>query len=127
MIAPYAGTDYETDEYNVTVTVPPLIRSLAIDLSCFYATLTYRRGKSLDEFDPVYLRYQLVKQVLLDIVNGRIEVDPPKPNEPPEHRGRAMNTVPSIFTPHDSGTTLGGDRVRPSSPYGGGYMSQDYY
>lgn len=126
IVSSYAGVDYETDQFNVAVNVPQLVRSLGIDFSCFYATMIYRKGKAIDQYDPVYLRYQLAKSIISDLVSGKIEANPGKPNEAPEHQGRAMNTVPSIFQPKDSGTRITSGAVRHESVWPSGYSPWDY-
>jgi hypothetical protein len=126
LVTVYAGTEYGVDAWNPSVTVPQLIWSLTLDISCYYATLMYRKGKSLDDFDPVYLRYQAARATFMDLTSGKIEVSPGKPNEAPGNQGRPINTVPSVFQPRDSGTRItsgrvGADEEYPSGPMGAGW------
>lgn len=106
VVTAYVGTDYEADQWNPNPNVPPMVKYLTAGLGAYYATLIYRKGKDLGQFDPVYLMYQDIRAVLADIVTGKIEVNPGKPNEAPEHQGRVNQTVPKIFEPTDSGVRI---------------------
>jgi phage gp36-like protein len=103
-VSAYIGTDYETDAATPTVTVPPLVVTLTIQLATFYATLTYRKGKDLSAFDPVYLAYQDAMRTLQDIISGLVEIDPTPPGDPPPAAGHVVQTIPAIFRHSDSGT-----------------------
>lgn len=121
VISSYVGTDYEVDQYNDAVVVPQLVKSLALDLSLYYATLMYRKGKSLDEFDPVYLRYRAAVAIFQDLISGKIQADPKKPGHAASVTSRVINTVPGVFTTRDSGTRISNGEVRPEGWYGSGW------
>lgn len=108
-VSSYAGTTWVTDANNPTVTVPDLIVSLTISLAVFYATLTYRKGKDLSAFDPVYLRWADANKTLADIASGLIEVAPSAPSDPVDRPGLVIQTVPKTFDHRDSGTRIGMD------------------
>jgi phage gp36-like protein len=100
----YVGTSYVVDAANPVIVVPDLVKTCAIQLGTFYATLTYRKGKSLSATDPVYLGYQDALKTLTDVAAGRIDVAPSGPADPVDKPGHVVQTIPSIFTFEDSGT-----------------------
>ena len=103
-VSAYAGTTFEPDASTSAVTVPDLVSTITVQLATFYATLTYRKGKDLSAFDPVYLGYLDATQMLKDIATGMIQVGPPDPGAAPSSPGHVVQTIPSIFTYQDSGT-----------------------
>lgn len=122
VVTGYVGTNYEADQWNPNPVVPPMVRTLSVRLAAYYSTLIYRKGKDLTPTDPVYLMYQDVRSVFADIVTGKIEVNPGRPNEAPEHQGQVRQTVPKIFVPSDSGTKIRSGQVDPAgSAAWGGY------
>jgi phage gp36-like protein len=84
----YAGAAFTDDN------VPGLVKALTLALAAYYATLTYRKGKPLDQFDPVYLRYQDAVQTMKDLRSGLIELTPPIETGTPTSPGR-----PTVFNP----------------------------
>jgi phage gp36-like protein len=107
-VSAYVGSDYETDAATPVVVVPDLVKTITIQLATFYATLTYRKGKDLSAFDPVYLGYLDAKQTLQDIISGKVEVAPTPPGDPVTAGGKVINTVPKTFRFEDSGTVPDG-------------------
>lgn len=113
-VSAYAGTTYEPDALSPDSAVPDLIAGLTVQIATFYATLTYRKGKDLSAFDPVYLGYQDALQVLRDIASGAIQVTPPDPGDPggpgqaDETPAKVINTVPGTFRYSDSGVVPDG-------------------
>ena len=103
-VSAYAGTSYVIDAADPVVVVPDLVRTCAIQLATFYATLTYRKGKDLSQFDPVLLSYNDAISTLKDIAAGRIDVDPGSPGDPVDRPGHVVQTIPRIFDWSDSGT-----------------------
>lgn len=112
------GTTY-TDDSGNPVNVPQLVTSLTMALAKFYATLTYRKGKDLSQFDPVYLDYQDAVATLNAIANGTIDVDPTPPDEGVDGTGHVVNTLPPIFSGRDSHTRLGARTIEPDGPWPG--------
>jgi phage gp36-like protein len=108
-VSSYCGTSWVVDANNPVVTVPDLVTQLTIALAVFYATLTYRKGKDLAAFDPIYLRYQDATRTLADIASGLIEVAPTAPLDPVDKPGQVFQTVPKTFDHADSGTRIGLD------------------
>ena len=103
-VSAYVGTSYVVDAADPVVIVPDLVRTCAIQLATFYATLTYRKGKDLSQFDPVFLGYQDAVKTLTDVAAGRIDVAPTGPADPVDKPGHIVNTLPRIFVHSDSGT-----------------------
>lgn len=79
----YASTAYEDD------VVPPLIRSLTIDLAAFYATAIYRKQQPFTNNEPILLRQQAAMQTLQDIAAGRVDPNVDVAN-PPEYAGSVV-------------------------------------
>ena len=107
-VSAYVGTSYTVDAADPTVTVPDLVFTIAVQLATFYATLTYRKGKDLSQYDPVVLGAAEANRTLQDIVTGKIEVSPSAPADPVDKPGYTRNTIPRIFTWADSGTEPNG-------------------
>lgn len=110
-VSAYAGTVYEADAENPAGTVPELIFTIAVQISTYYGTLTYRKGKDLSQMDPVYLGYVDAMATLNAIAAGTIEPDPSAPGEPPPAPAvprRVINTIPRTFTYADSGVAPNG-------------------
>jgi phage gp36-like protein len=103
-VSAYVGTSYTVDAADPVIVVPDLVKSLTVQIATYYATLTYRKGKALAQFDPVILGYQDAMATLKDVVAGNIEVAPTPPADPTDKPGHVINTVPLIFDFSDSGT-----------------------
>jgi phage gp36-like protein len=103
-VSSYAGTAYVADAADPVVVVPDLVKTCAIQLATFYATLTYRKGKDLSPMDPVYLGYLDAIGTLKDVAAGRVDVDPGSPGDPVDRPGHVAQTIPRIFDWSDSGT-----------------------
>jgi hypothetical protein len=106
-VSAYVGTDFEVDAADPVVVVPELVFTIAVQLATFYATLTYRKGKDLSQFDPVMLGYNDGIATLKDIVTGLIEVAPTAPADPVYAPGHVINPV-KIFRYEDSGVVPDG-------------------
>lgn len=102
-VSAYAGTAWFTDADDPVIVIPDLIFATTVQLGTFYATLTYRKGKDLSAFDPVYLGYQDALKTLNDIQAGKIEVVPTPPDDPVSDSGHVINKLPAIFDFSDSG------------------------
>jgi hypothetical protein len=107
-VSSYVGTSYVVDAADPVIVVPDLVRGVTIQLATFYATLTYRKGKDLSQYDPVVLGAAEANKVLADIAAGLIEVAPTAPADPTDRPGHVINTLPRVFTFDDSGTMPNG-------------------
>lgn len=103
-VSAYCGTTWEADAADPVIVIPDLVASITIQLATFYATLTYRKGKDLSQFDPVLLGYNDAMATLKDVIAGNIEIAPTAPNDPTDRPGHVVNVLPRIFTFEDSGT-----------------------
>jgi hypothetical protein len=107
-VSAYVGTSFVVDAADPVITVPDLVATITIQLATFYATLTYRKGKDLSQFDPVVLGAAEANRTLQDVVTGKIEVAPTAPADPPDKSGHVIQKLPQVFTWDDSGTVPNG-------------------
>jgi hypothetical protein len=107
-VSSYVGTSYVVDAADPVANVPDLVKGITIQLATFYATLTYRKGKDLSQYDPVVLGAAEANKTLADIASGLIEVNPTAPADPTDKPGHVVQTIPSIFGYSDSGTIPNG-------------------
>lgn len=112
-VSAWTGQDWGTDNAGNTVAAPDIIQSITLNIAAYYATLSYRKNKPLENNDPVLLRYQDAVADLKAIQEGMINPNPVTPNKPSGSPGRRINTNPATFTPYDSGTVLESGRVIP--------------
>jgi hypothetical protein len=88
--------DGSTGVVFTDVNVPPIVKGLVIALGAYYATLAYRKGKDLAQFDPVYLLYQDAQATLKGIRDDEISVIPPSTDTDPvpeEVRSKVINPL----------------------------------
>ena len=88
--------------------VPELLSGTTLALATFYATLGYRKGKSLDEYHPVYLMYQDALAVLKQIQDNSLDPTPSPDTDPTPARAkpRVINPINArFFTLRDAGLT----------------------
>ena len=103
-VSVYAGNVY--DSSSSSAVPPPILHDLTLDLACFWATKTYMKHKSIEATHPVYLAYQNAMQMLNDVRDGKILLDPaPAPGLGSE-TGTVINRIPPVFTGRDSNTRL---------------------
>lgn len=107
-VSAYVGTSFVVDAADPVIVIPDLVKTITIQLATFYATLTYRKGKDLSQFDPVVLGAAEANRTLQDIVSGKIEVSPTAPADPTDRPGYTRNTIPRVFDYSDSGTVPNG-------------------
>jgi phage gp36-like protein len=96
------------------IPVPYVISSITINIAAYYATLSYRKNKPLQENDPVILRYNDAIADLKAIQTGQIQPDPNDPSNGQSgsgsssgySRGAVRNTIPRVFTGRDSNTHI---------------------
>src|SRR5450755_3312007 len=86
-VSAYVGTSFVVDAADPVITVPDLVATITIQLATFYATLTYRKGKDLSQYDPVVLGAAEANKTLQDIVTGKIEINPTAPADPVDRPG----------------------------------------
>jgi phage gp36-like protein len=103
-VSAYAGTAWFVDANDPNPVIPDLIFGLTVQIATYYATLTYRKGKDLTQYDPAMLAYTDAVATLKDIASGLIDVSPTPPNDPVSNASKIINRIPAIFTFEDSGT-----------------------
>lgn len=126
-VAAYAGTDFTADALDPVVVVPQLIFTVTLQLATFYATVTYRKGKDLSQYDPVLLGYQDAIRTLTDISSGKIDISPTAPNDPTDEGGHIRNTIPKTFRLSDSGVEYDGRGGVTAAGAGGGLLRDGWY
>lgn len=75
---PRINPDGTVDDPPVLITVnvaPQPVRAWTRSLAAWYATLTDRQGKDLEERDPIQLRKDQVLQSLLQVANRTLDLD----------------------------------------------------
>jgi len=104
-VSSYAGEVF-ADDASGPVPVPDLIFSVTVPVAVYYATMIYRKNKAFaSPLDPVLLAYQDAMATLTALASGTISADPGVPDVAPDDAGKAINTVPRVFTGEDSGVT----------------------
>jgi phage gp36-like protein len=103
-VSAYAGTAWFVDANDPAPVVPDLIFGLTVQIATYYATMIYRKGKDLSQYDPAMLAYTDAMATLKDIATGLIEVNPQPPNDPIADGSRVIQKIPAVFTFEDSGT-----------------------
>ena len=102
-VSVYAGSVY--DGSTAAAVPPPILHDITLDLACFWAAKTYMKFKVIEPASPIYLAYVNAMQMLNDVRNGRILLDPaPAPGI--NEAGTVINKIPNIFTGANSNTRL---------------------
>lgn len=103
-VSVYAGNIF--DGSTGQAQPPPILHDLTLDLAAFWADKTYLKHKAVDPQSPIYIAYQNAVQVLNDVRDGKILLDPaPAPGIGSE-TGVIINRIPSVFTGNDSNTRI---------------------
>lgn len=103
-ISVYAGSVY--DGSTPQANPPAILHDLALDLARFWATVTYLKYKAVETTSPTYIAYQNAMQILADVRNGTLVLDPaPAPGIGAEV-GTVINRIPRTFTGWDSNTRI---------------------
>jgi hypothetical protein len=103
-VSVYAGNVF--DGSTSQATPPPILHDLTLDLAAFWADKTYLKHKAIEPTSPIFIAYQNAMQILRDVRDGRVLLDPaPAPGLGSE-TGVIINRIPSVFTGRDSNTRL---------------------
>jgi phage gp36-like protein len=85
--------------------VPPLVKTLTVNIAAYLSDLTYRQASDFSsELDPVYLRYQRAVKMLEKLADGTIELPPGNGDTPPEDDSGAFvvnGYTGQLFMPGD--------------------------
>lgn len=103
-VSVYAGNTY--DSSTPQADPPSILHDLALDLAAFWADATYLKHKAVDPKSPIYIKYQNAMQVLNDVRDGKILLDPVPAPGIGQETGIIINRVPPVFTGRDSNTRL---------------------
>ena len=103
-VSVYAGNIY--DSSSAEATPPPILHDLTLDLACFWAAKTYGKYKAIEPQSPIYLAYANAMQVLNDVRNGRVLLDPAPAPGIGQEVGTVINRIPPVFTGADSNTRI---------------------
>lgn len=103
-VSAYAGSVF--DGSTPQAVPPPLVITLTYDLAAFWATKTYLKNKVITEQHPVHIAYKDAMQILKDVRDGKVRLDPDVPGSPGEETGVVINRIPAIFSDEDSNVAL---------------------
>jgi hypothetical protein len=95
---------------------PEAFSSITLDLAAFFAYRTYLKNKAMSNTHPVYLAYKDAQQMLEDVRDGKLRLDPAPAGGINQEVGTVINRIPPIFNGHDSNT-----RIDPQT----GYLADD--
>jgi phage gp36-like protein len=118
-VSVYVGSVY--DSSTPQAVPPPILHDLTLDLAAFWATKTYLKHKVIANDHPVYLAYQNAQQILNDVRDGKLRLDPASAGSDGVGRemAKVINRIPQVFTGEDSNTRLGMNGVlEPDVPLG---------
>ena len=94
------------DGSNDNASPPPVFHDLALDLAAFWAYKTYLKNKAMPNTHPVYLAYQNASQMLEDVRDGKLRLDPAPAGGINQQVGLVLNRIPPVFTSYDSNTQI---------------------
>ncbi len=103
-VSVYAGNIY--DSSTPAATPPPILHDLTLDLAAFWAAKTYMKNKAIETTSPIYIAYTNAMQMLKDVRDGRILLDPAPAPGIGDEVGTVINRIPPVFTGRDSNTRI---------------------
>jgi phage gp36-like protein len=103
-VSVYAGNVY--DGSTPAATPPAILHDLTLDLACFWAAKTYMKSKAIEPQSPIYIAYQNAMQMLNDVRDGKILLDPAPAPGVGDEVGVVINRIPPVFTGRDSNTRI---------------------
>jgi hypothetical protein len=95
---------------------PDAFHDLCLDLAAFWAWKTYLKGKAIPQDHPAYVAYKDATQLLQDVRDGKLRLDPAAAGGINQEIGKVINRIPNVFSGADSNT-----RVNPET----GYLESD--
>lgn len=117
-VSVYFGTIM--DSSNPQAIPPDIFQALTLDLAAFYAWRMYLKGKAIPNDHPAYVAYKDAVQMLNDVRDGKLRLDPAAAGGINQETGVVINRIPNIFTGLNSNTrldTLSGF-LEPDTPVG---------
>lgn len=103
-VSVYAGNVF--DGSTAAATPPAILHDLTLDLAAFFAWRTYLKGKAVPNDHPAYTAYAQAVQMLNDVRDGKILLDPAPAPGIGDETGTVINRIPPVFTGRDSNTRL---------------------
>jgi hypothetical protein len=103
-VSVFAGNVY--DGSSSAAAPPDIFHDLALDLAAFWAFKTYLKHKEIGPQHPVFIAYKDASQILADVRDGRLRLDPAVAPGIGAETGTVINRIPSIFTGDDSNTKV---------------------
>lgn len=103
-VSVYAGNLY--DSSTGAADPPGILHDLALDLAAFWAAKTYLKFKEIPQTSPIYIAYQSAVQILNDVRDGKVLLDPAPAPGIGNETGKVINRIPQVFTGEDSNTRL---------------------
>lgn len=104
-VSVYSGSVW--DSSSPQAAPPAIMHDLTLDLAAFWAVKTYLKNKSIASDHPVYLAYQNAQQMLNDVRDGKIRLDPqPAGGGVGQQTAKIINRIPPVFTGDDSNTRI---------------------
>jgi len=94
------------DGSNDNAQPPPVFHDLALDLAAFWAYRTYLKNKAMPNTHPVFIAYQNATQMLNDVRDGKLRLDPAPAGGINQEIGLVINRIPPVFTGYDSNTQI---------------------
>lgn len=105
-VSVYAGSVF--DSSTPQAVPPPIFHDLTLDLAAFWAHKIYTKNKVVPTDHPIYVAYKNAQQMLDDVRDGKIRLDPqPVGGGPGQETGMIINRIPPVFTGDDSNTRVG--------------------
>lgn len=103
-VSVFAGNVF--DSSTPAATPPAILHDLTLDLARFWATVTYLKHKAVETTSPIYIAYMNAMQMLQDVRDGKILLDPAPAPGIGEETGVVINRIPPVFTGRDSNTRI---------------------
>jgi hypothetical protein len=100
----FAGNTF--DGSTPAANPPAILHDLTLDLAAFWSYRTYLKSKSIASDHPVYLAFQNAMQILTDVRDGLLLLDPAVAPGIGSETGTLINRIPRIFTGNDSNTRV---------------------
>jgi phage gp36-like protein len=103
-VSVYAGNVF--DGSTPAANPPAILHDLTLDLARFWAAVTYLKFKAIETTSPTYIAYMNATQMLNDVRDGKILLDPAPAPGIGDETGVVINRIPPVFTGRDSNVRI---------------------
>ena len=103
-VSVYAGNVF--DGSTAAANPPAILHDLTLDLACFWAAKTYMKSKAIEPTSPIFIAYTNAMQMLNDVRDGKILLDPAPAPGMGDEVGVVINRIPPVFTGRDSNVRI---------------------